>query len=57
MIVPVKKVKLAVLNDYEEALLKNLQRYGLLMLIPLEERRASCRKTSSSRGPKNHFGW
>lgn len=38
MIVPVKKVKLAVLNDYEEALLKNLQRYGLLMLIPLEER-------------------
>lgn len=38
MIVPVKKVKLAVLNDYEETLLENLQRYGVLMLIPLAER-------------------
>ena len=37
MIVPVKKVKLAVLNDYQEDLLQNLQRYGILMLIPVGE--------------------
>jgi len=38
MIVPVKKVQLAVLNDFQEELLQNLQRYGILMLIPVGDK-------------------
>ena len=32
MIVSVKRVKLATLSDYQEQLLNNLQKYGILML-------------------------